>query len=173
MEKNVRKPAAAGPSGEVRAAELLYKLALKKAKAAGDAAQRCRKKMKAAKKAAKRAKRAYRLAKRELAMAEQPFANAKASLPTPVRPAPAPAAKSGYAVASRPPMRKRKPIAKSVAAKKAKKPVPACKAKKSRKLHQSAVPGSAKSLAPVAPPAQEQPSPPAPSPEPNGVPSPS
>lgn len=171
MAKNVQKPAAAGPSGEVRAAEFLYKLALKKAKAAGDDAKRFRKKMKAAKKAAKRAKRAYRLAKRELAMAELALANAKAPLAKPVRPASAAAAKSGDVAASRLPGRK--PKTKAVATKKAKKPAATSQVKESRKARKRAAQEPAQSIAPVPPPIQEQSLPCTSSPEPNEGPSPS
>jgi hypothetical protein len=107
------KPMAIGPKQAFRAAELLLKLARKKAKAADENAKRFRKKMKAAKKAAKRAKKAAKQAKVQLATAEQAFADAKAKIAEPIlKTSPITLATKTKAVVARParnrPIHKRK-----------------------------------------------------------------
>ena len=103
MDANRSKPAP-GLKQALRAAELILRLAQRKAQAADASAKSFRRKLKVAKKAARRAKKAARQARKQLAVARQACADIKARIPAPVRRSP-PASKTIIRPASaRPPV---------------------------------------------------------------------
>ena len=88
MDSQTVKPVSAGLKQALRAAELILRLAQKKASSAENNAKNLRKKLKAAKKAARRAKKSARQARKQLEVARQACADIKSRIPAPARKTP-------------------------------------------------------------------------------------